>query len=297
MANVIQGGSNTATEGAERSPVPGSSIRPVTVAPAGQFSSAPLQSPRSRSRPNSQAIEPDNGQPEYVDNPQSDHAIPRKQIGPTSTVPSYPATQSSLPKPTKSVKPVPNDGYNSRSSYTADDGAWPMASGMLSGDAFLRVSINECSYDAADARSAQATVERAKTNSVQTHVNESIAPGMTIFLFDITGHELRNSQLLPTKSSIKRYIMSEKSRSLVRFTSMILTTAFCQLLMSKYCHPVTFYRLKAVAWSRFLPGKFQVAEIIGSLLRQLRRSLQINRHRLGEGSFLRELFQDERATH
>ena len=32
---------------------------------------------------------------------------------------------------------------------------------------------------AADSHGAQATVERAKTNSVQTHVNESIAPGMT----------------------------------------------------------------------------------------------------------------------
>lgn len=232
-----------------------------------------------------------------MDNARSDHAIPRKQVGPTPTVPSYPATQSSLPKPRKSVKPVPNDGYDSRPSYTAADGAWPMTSGMLSGDPLLPASVNECSYDAAESHSAQAIVERAKTNSVQTHVNESIAPGMKKLLFYITGHELRNSQLLPTKSSIKAYIMSEKSRSLVRFTNMILTTAFCQSLMSKYCHPDTSYRLKAVAWSRFLPGRFQVAEITGSSLRQLRRSLQINRHRLGEGNFLRELFQGEKATH
>lgn len=68
-----------------------------------------------------------------------------------------------------------------------------MTSGMLSGDPWLPGSVNECSYDAADSHGAQAIVERAKTNSVQTHVNESIAPGMTPLLFYITVHELRNS--------------------------------------------------------------------------------------------------------
>ena len=77
---------------------------------------------------------------------------------------------------------------------------------------------------------------------------------------------------------------------------MILTTESCQSLMSKYCHPVTSYRSKAEVWSKFLPGRFQVVEAIGSLQRRLQRSLQINRHRLAEGNSLRELFQDEKAT-
>ena len=165
-------------QGSESTPMSGSTIRPVADASSQHMNQASPEPRLSRSRPSSKTFEPDNGQQAYVDKSQSGHSIPRKQPGPTSAVPSYPPTHSSLPMPRKTDRPPQNASDASRlPTSSTGDGDRQLTSSLSPQASFVPSQVKEGSLDSADPRIVQATVERAKTNSVQTHVSESVAPG------------------------------------------------------------------------------------------------------------------------